>query len=170
MNRRSILSISTIALLGLALLPETAVAQQKTLKEQLIGTWTLVSAESVEPDGTKAPLVAGTDVKGLLIFTDSGRVSFQVIGGFPKVASNSRMKMTSDEMKAAAAGVLSYFGAYSVNEAEKSFTMKIERSSFPNQVGIDAKRMATITGDELRVHNPARLAGGQTNLVWKRDK
>ncbi len=44
-------------------------------------------------------------------------------------------------MKAAAQGVLSYFGTYTVNEADKSFTMQIERSSFPNQVGtIQANR------------------------------
>ena len=42
MNRRSILSISAIAALGLALLPVSAVAQQKTLKEQLAGSWTEV--------------------------------------------------------------------------------------------------------------------------------
>jgi len=43
MNRRCILSISAMTALGLALLPGSAVAQQKSLKETLVGTWTLVS-------------------------------------------------------------------------------------------------------------------------------
>jgi hypothetical protein len=43
MNRRSILSISAMTVLALAVLPGSAVAQQKTLKDQLVGTWTLVS-------------------------------------------------------------------------------------------------------------------------------
>jgi len=38
MNRRGILSLSAITAMGLALLPGNAVGQQKTLKEQLVGT------------------------------------------------------------------------------------------------------------------------------------
>ena len=38
MNRRNILSLSATAVLGLALLPGSAIAQQKSLKEQLVGT------------------------------------------------------------------------------------------------------------------------------------
>jgi lipocalin-like protein len=168
MNRLSRLGIA--AALCLAVLPTTALAQDKSLKQQLVGTWTLVSAESVDADGKKAPLVKGADVKGLFVFTEGGRVSFQVIGDFAKIAANDRLKATPEEQKLMAEGVLSYFGTYTVDEADKSFTMTIERSSFPNQVGRPAKRMAAISGDELKVTNPGRLAGGQTNLVWKRDK
>jgi hypothetical protein len=39
MNRRSILGLSMMTALGLALLPGNAVSQQKSLKEQLVGTW-----------------------------------------------------------------------------------------------------------------------------------
>ena len=34
-----------------ALLPNNAVAQQKTLKEQLVGNWNVVSIKEVYPDG-----------------------------------------------------------------------------------------------------------------------
>jgi hypothetical protein len=70
-----------------------------------------------------------------------------------------------------AQGSLAYFGTYSVNEADKSYTVRIEGSSFPNQNGTDGKRIVTsLTGDELKVTNPARLAGGQILTVWKRAK
>jgi hypothetical protein len=52
MNRRNILGLSTVAAFGLALLPSGGVAQQKTLKDQLVGTWTLVSTTTTRPDGT----------------------------------------------------------------------------------------------------------------------
>ena len=97
---------------------------------------TLVSAESHYPDGTKGPLVKGANVKGLHIFTDAGRVSFQVIGEHVKVASNDRTKMTADEMKAMADSILSYFGSYTVNEADKSYTMQIESSYTQEQFDI----------------------------------
>jgi hypothetical protein len=97
MTPRRVLGLSAITALALALFPLGAIGQQKTLKEQLVGTWTLVSAESTDSGGTKMPLVKGTDVQGLQIFTDSGKVSFQVIGGHPKIASNDRSKMTPEE-------------------------------------------------------------------------
>jgi hypothetical protein len=43
MNRRNIFSLSLITALGLTLLPATSGAQQKSFKEQLVGTWMLTS-------------------------------------------------------------------------------------------------------------------------------
>ena len=43
MHRRTMFNLSAITALGLALLPSSIVAQQETLKQQLTGTWTLVS-------------------------------------------------------------------------------------------------------------------------------
>jgi hypothetical protein len=48
-NRRGILSIFAMTMLGLALLPSSIVAQQGTLKQQLVGTWTLVSCDAKQP-------------------------------------------------------------------------------------------------------------------------
>ena len=171
MNRRNVLCLSAIAALVLALLPGSAVSQQKTLKEQLVGTWTLVSFDSFDAAGTKVPNMEGRDLKGLLILSDNGRLSFQIISEFPKIASKERLKTTPAEDKAVAHGVLSYFGTYTVSEADKTINYRIERSSFPNQVtGTDAKRVATLTGDELKLDNPARTAGGKTVTVWRRAK
>jgi hypothetical protein len=43
MNRRNAFSLAMISALGLALLPATSGAQQKSLKEQMVGTWMLAS-------------------------------------------------------------------------------------------------------------------------------
>jgi len=71
MNRRSILSISAITALGLAVLPGSAVAQQKSLKEQIVGTWTFVSALDVKADGTRSNRW-GSDPKGIFMFDGNG--------------------------------------------------------------------------------------------------
>jgi hypothetical protein len=52
MNRRNILSLSAIAALGLSALPGNAVAQTKSLKEQLTGTWIVVTNDSVAPNAS----------------------------------------------------------------------------------------------------------------------
>jgi hypothetical protein len=171
MKQFGVLGIAAIAAIALAVNSNGSVAQPKTLKDQLVGSWTLVSAETIEANGNKIPLVKGTPVKGLLIFTADGRVSFQVIGDHQTLASNDRSKMTAEEMKAMAESALSYFATYTVNEAEKSFTMKIEASTFQNQTAIPAaKRMVELNGDDLKLTNPGRIAGGQTINVWKRAK
>jgi hypothetical protein len=97
MNRRNILSLSAVTALGLAMLPGNAVAQTKSLKDQLVGTWTLVSAESAAKDGTKIPFIEGTNLNGLLVLDASGRISFQVMATLPKIASNDRLKSTPAE-------------------------------------------------------------------------
>jgi hypothetical protein len=171
MNRRNILNLSAAAVLGLAFATNSASGQQKTLKEQLVGVWTLVSFESFDAAGAKVPNMEGTDLKGLLILTDGGRLSVQMIAAFPTIASKDRLKTTPAEDKAVAHGLLSYFGTYTVSEPDKTISYRIERSSFPNQVtGADAKRVATLTGDELKLDNPGRTAGGRTVSVWRRAK
>jgi hypothetical protein len=88
MNRRSVLSTFAITALGLAWLPGSARAQQKSLKEQITGTWSYVSSNAKGPDGS--PLW-GANPKGLFILTDSGHFSWQVFrSDRPKFASNLR--------------------------------------------------------------------------------
>ncbi len=143
--------------------PKVTIARQ-----QLMGTWTLVSVEVINAAGVKEPLLEGADPKGLLMF-DASHFSFQVISEYPKLASNDRLKTTPEESKAVAHGVLSYFGTYSLNEANGELRFKVERSSFPNQRSAEMKRVITIlNADELRYGAPARVAGGTTAYVWKR--
>ena len=47
MNRRFLFRLSTIVALGLALLPGSVVAQQRALKDQLLGAGSLVSADCI---------------------------------------------------------------------------------------------------------------------------
>ena len=89
----------------------------------------------------------------------------------PKFASNNRLQGTPEENKAGVHGTISSFGTYSVNEANKTYTIRFEGSSYPNVEGTESTRPFTIAGDELRVTNPAPTAGGPpSQLVYKRAK
>jgi len=46
MHRRNILGISALVV-ALAMLPGGAGAQQKSMKDQLVGTWTLLLADNI---------------------------------------------------------------------------------------------------------------------------
>ena len=169
MVKRNILTFSAIAMLALAAPPGDAVAQQKTLKEQLVGTWTFVSSTTKNPDGS--PLW-GANPKGLLIFTDNGRFSSHTMrSDRPKFASNNRAQGTADENKAVALGTISSFGTYIVDEANKTYTLRYEGSSYPNQEGTQSVRPFTIAGDDLKVTNPAPTVGGPASqLAYRRAK
>ena len=163
---------AALTMLALLLVPFTgdAVAQQKLLKEQLVGTWTFVSAVNTRPDGTKFDPWGGKAI-GLQMFDSTGNFSWQVIRtDIPKLASNNRLQGTADEFKAVAQGVLSAYGTYSLDDSGKTLTQHIKGSSFPNFNG--AKRIwdIALTGDELTIASQAGAAGGSNVLKWKRVK
>ena len=55
MRRDAMFAVTTMSLvsLGLVLAATDAVAQQKSIKDQLVGTWTVVSWDQVRADGSK---------------------------------------------------------------------------------------------------------------------
>ncbi len=168
MNRRNILSLSAITMLGFALLPGTAVSQQKSLKEQLLGTWTLVSIEVVRPDSSRSSMF-GAAPKGIAFFDSNGHYIIAVMRAErAKYAINDRMQGTAEENKETAQGTLTYFGTYSVSEADRAIDIHVVSSSFPNWNETDQKRIVTLAGDELKLLAP--IGGGTAEVVWKRAK
>jgi Lipocalin-like domain len=171
MNRRTLLNLSAITALGLAVSSGSAIAQTKSLKDQLVGTWTAVSWEQDVPNGPKFQRY-GANPKGVTVFDANGRFfSMTARPDLPKIASNSPSTPTPEEAKAIVGGAIGSFGTYTVDEAAKVITLRYEASSFPNQVGTDQKRLITsLTGDELKFQNPTAISGGQIYYGFKRAK
>jgi Lipocalin-like domain len=167
MNRRNSLPFAAMAALFLgAALQATA----QSAKDQLVGTWMLVSIYGERQDGSKFDPF-GANPTGILMFDDNGRFAAQLVGsGLPKFASNSRLKGTPEENKAIVQGSICYFGTYSVSEADNTLNYHIESSSFPNFNGTDQKLSFThIKGDEMEYTAPSST-GGTSHVVWKRAK
>ena len=169
-NRRILLGMAMMAGCGLIVLPHVAGAQQKALKEQIVGTWMLVSSDTVQPNGTRTPTF-GPNPKGIAIFDTGGRYAFAFTNSsLPKFAGNNRLNATAEENKAVVQGSLAHFGTYTVNEADRSFALRVESSSFPNWAGTEQKRPFTIVGDDLKWTTPNASGGGSAEFVWKRTK
>src|SRR5215467_5781321 len=152
MQRWNILGISALVA-GLAMVPSGAGAQQKSTKDLIVGTWTLLLADYVKDDGTHVPGF-GPNPDGSLIFTADGHYSLQIIRyGRPAFASKDRLKGTADENKAAVQGMISHFGTYTVDEANKTVTFRIAGSSFPNWDETTQKRAVTALTDEVLTYN-----------------
>jgi hypothetical protein len=189
MNRRNMFGIAALAALGLAILPvpghaqnaqqrppaaanpaPAPAAQPKSMKEALVGTWSLLIDDDVQADGSHVPSM-GPNPMGTVIFTADGHYSLQIIrANRPKFAANSRLKGTADENKAAIQGMISHFGTYSINEGDKTLTIRIEGSSFPNWDGTQQKRLITslTAGDELAWTTPMPSSGAaRSEVAWK---
>ena len=159
----------SVLILGGALAMSDAIAQEKSLKEQLIGTWIYVSSTTTRADGSKTE---NPNLKAIVIYTSDGHFAFvSVRADLPKFANPDRALATADEAKAVVAGSIAYFGTYSINEADKVLTAKVEGSTYANLLGTDQKRIITsLTADELQFTNPRTPAGVTLDFVWKRAK
>jgi hypothetical protein len=170
MSRRATLAMTATALLCLAagLSTSDSLAQQRSLKEQLVGTWTLVSSHQMRLDGSELKQF-GANPKGINVFDPSGRFFLLVASADnSQIASEDPSKTTSGEDGLIVESI-AYYGTFTVNGEVKSINLPLAASTFPNQVGTDQKRTITsLTADELKYSSPAAISGVQVDQVWKR--
>jgi Lipocalin-like domain len=169
MNLRKSLATWTAASLALPMLTVSAVGQQQSLKDQLIGTWTLISWEQKKGDGSKVQRY-GANPTGVAFFDTGGRYIIAVMrSDRAKYESNALWQGSPEENKATADGTITYFGTYSVSEADGSIAVHIDGSSFPNWNGGDQKRLVAIAGDHLTL--TVRPPTGEiVDVIWQRAK
>ena len=167
--------LSAVAVIVSLMLSGASVAwaQQaaKAMKDQLVGTWVLVSADEVGKDGSRKPNF-GPNPKGTMMFDANGRYSAMLMSSSrPKFSAGNRSKGTPEENATTVRGSLAYYGTYSVDEASKTLISNVEGSTFPNSEGQQQKRtIISLTANELKYINPATTIGGTAEAVWRRVK
>jgi hypothetical protein len=130
---RNVLRLIAILGLGLTLLPGNAVSEQKSLKEQLVGTWKIVSVDNTRPDGS-IKQIFGPNPRGIAVFDDHGNTVVVLMrSDRAKFAADNRDLGTPEEYKATVQGTHAYFGRYSVIEAEKTLVFHNEGNTFPTR-------------------------------------
>jgi hypothetical protein len=174
MNRRSNLTFFAIAGLGLALLPSSIIAQQGSLRQELVGTWTLVSAGVTTPNGTKRQPF-GTNPKGMLIFDANGQYA-TVFGQSVRPKFNNPDQPTTEERAAAQASFAANYGTWSVNEADNTLTFKFDGALVPNNEGSEVEWLLARegtrqhVGDELKLSRPGAASGSRVEFVYRRPR
>jgi Lipocalin-like domain len=135
-----------LAILALAFAAATpivaALAQGSSLKDQLVGQWQLVSIAI----NNTAPY--GDNPAGSMLLDAAGHYSIIVV-------SNGGARN------------ISYYGAYTVDETNKSVTMHITGGTRANAAGRDQTRQVTIDGDQLIEQTPPGRKGS-IKMTWKR--
>jgi len=164
----AVVGLSAMIALAMPSFAGNAFGQQESLTKQLLGSWTLVSHESVRPDGSRFP-VYGLNPKGVAFFDPNGHFIITVMrSNRAKYAIDFPTQGAPEENKETAQGTITYFGTYSLSEADRTIAIHIEASSFPNWNGADQKRTVAITGDQLTLTARALQTGGHADVIWKR--
>ncbi len=140
----------------------------KTAREQLVGSWTLVALTAGA--GADQTLPYGPNPKGTMMVDANGRFSITVLrSDLPKFASNNRTTGTPEENKAIVQGSIAYFGTYTIDEATRVITVKVEGSTFPNFDGGAQTRILSFAGDEVTYLNPTpSMGGGPAKVTYRR--
>ena len=97
----------------------------------------------------------------------AGRYSVQIYQSErPRFASGKKDAGTAGEYQAAILGCSTHFGTIAVDG--QVMTVRLERSSFPNQEGTEQRRTFELRGDELSYRVPPRPDGAVPVSVWRR--
>jgi hypothetical protein len=152
-----------------AVLALSAVAAHAA-EPSLAGTWTLVAADDLHPDGSRTHGY-GEAPKGRLIIDATGRYSLQIFKSErTRFALGDKRKGSPAEYESAVLGSSTHFGTVSADEATHVLTFSIDSASYPNWEGTVQKRKYALVGDELSYQVPATTDGTVPISVWKRAK
>ena len=144
-----------------SLLASTTLAAQPvhTLRDQLVGTWRLVSATQVLADGSSRPDPRpGPRGVGYIMYGATGHMCV-VLANPDRPAWEVAASPSDREVRTALDGLVAYCGTYNTNEQEHYVVHHVEADSEPPIMGTDRKRFVTITGKQL-VLRPAVLPAG----------
>ena len=108
-------------------------ASAQSMKDQLVGAWSAVSNVEEYADGKK---VAWEGLQGTAMFDAGERFMLMM-------AEGNRKKVEGNPAMNPVGRMISYFGTYTINDADKTLTFKIIGASAPIWDGAEQKRVVT---------------------------
>lgn len=146
--------------------PEAPAAVAETNpNERFAGAWTLVRSERRDADGE--PLgPPREDRVGYILYDPSGYMGVALMEN--DRAPYSEGGPTAEEALAQMGSYASYFGRFTVNEAEGYVTHHLEGSLNPAGAGSDYRRYYTFDEDTLTLQPPAAEDGSRSFITWRR--
>lgn len=144
-----------------------------TLREQLIGAWTLVSYAEQPVDGSEPFYPMSEKPMGLIMYTPDGYMSAQLMKpSRVPFASGDWFKGTDDDYKREASTYIAYSGPFHVDEEKRTLTHSMFVSLFPNWTGQTQPRVVRIEGTALHLSTAAPIHSGgklvHSHLRWER--
>ena len=144
-----------------------------TIKNELIGTWQLLSYIEVPLNGSDSIFPMGKSPKGILIYGADGFMSVQISSSERSIySSNDRYIADDQEIISSIKGFIAFSGSYHINNQTAIVSYSIQTSSFPNWEGQIQERKVDFEGDILYLKSvePILSNGQDVNsyMTWQR--
>lgn len=143
-------------------------------KEQLLGTWYLISLTYKGGDGVEHNYM-GSNPKGIIQYTSEGVISTQFMpADRKKFSTEDWANAELEEIKDAFVGYQAYYGKYELDLPNKTVYHHVKGSIFPNwhMDSVTEIRYIAIEGDTLVITMPPILVMGDEKYftaTWTRN-
>ena len=142
-----------------------------TIREQLLGTWKLVSYYTEGTDGSSVyPM--GQSVCGFIMYLPDGYMSANLmVPGRPPYTGGMANTATQAELAAGALGYFGYAGRYEVDESARAVRHAIEVALAPNLVGSTQLRHVRFDGQRMILRgDPVQIGERKAAhvITWER--
>ncbi|MBB5345497.1 lipocalin-like domain-containing protein [Tunturibacter empetritectus] len=144
--------------------------------DKLVGTWRLVSVETIRANGEVIYPFYGRHPEGVLIYDRSGWMSVQIVSD-PKPTSSSSssreglLAATPSEKASLVDGYYAYCGTWTIDKSNSTVTHHIKQSLYPAERGTEGVRNFSLDGSRLilvakGIHEMGEVH--ERSLVWER--
>ena len=157
--------IALFALVALVALSACGGGAPADANSQFAGAWTLVKIERFDADGELLE-PPSEDRVGYIIYDPAGYMGVTLMQ--PDRRPRAGNQLTPEEALASYSTYTSYFGTFTVNEAEGFVTHHLEGSLNTGGAGSDNKRFYTLSGNRLTLQPPAAENGNKTHITWEK--
>ncbi|RWZ58220.1 lipocalin-like domain-containing protein [Halobacillus fulvus] len=145
--------------------------EQMTLKQQLVGSWRLVSYKVYDRNG-KVTYPLGEDAQGMAIYSENGHMSVQIMStGRLSYAGGGLHSGPEKAVAAAANGYLAYSGSYQIDPENWTIEQDMIVSLNPNWEGDKQPRYVRFDDQKLIISSEPVFIQGEhqnTEIVWER--
>jgi hypothetical protein len=167
-HRQARAQTQTVKVTSPAQAPVSAAPAQAPAAGMIVGTWQLIAADKILPDGKQVPDY-GSNPQGIVIFTADGHYTLEIFKSERmKFSAGDRSKGTPEEYKDAVMSTSCHFGTYEVDGARHTITFHISHASYPNWDMSTRVSPFMLQGDTLSWRVPARPDGSIPISVFKK--
>jgi hypothetical protein len=160
MRKVSAFAFTVLALLSVTW-PATSAFAQRSLSKKIVGTWKMVSWETIRQNGEVLNIFAGQNPTGVIMYQPNGYMAIQVMANpRSRFAQNPvTTSPSSPEFRNAFFGYYAYFGTYKIDDATSTVYHTVLASERTVEVGLVYHRSVSIEGTKLVLTTPSYTAG-----------
>ncbi|WP_270090369.1 lipocalin-like domain-containing protein [Sphingobacterium sp. SYP-B4668] len=145
-----------------------------SIKNELIGSWKLLSYIELPINGTDSLFPMGQQPDGILMYSPDGYMSVQIAGQQrPTYTSDDWRIGSCEEHTASVSSYISFSGTYRILE-NRIVSYEIKTSLFPNWKGQTQERTFDFEGDILYLKSvEPQLSNGMlvhAHMTWKKNR